>query len=77
MLLVLQPEAYSQITKIMGTVSNAATGEPIPFVNVYFKGTTVGATSNFDGHYSIETFVPGDTSESFSIPIICASITVI
>jgi len=51
---------YSQITKIMGTITNAANGEPIPFVNVYFEGTTVGATSDFDGHFAIETFVPGD-----------------
>jgi len=39
----------AQVTKIMGTVTNAATGEPIPFVNIYFEGTTIGATSDFEG----------------------------
>ena len=53
--------AYPQVTKIMGTVRNVQTGEPIPFVNVFFEGTGIGATSDFDGHYSIETFSPGDT----------------
>ena len=52
---------HSQITKIMGTVTNAATGEPIPFVNVYFAGSTIGSTSDFEGEYAIETFSPGDS----------------
>lgn len=53
--------AHAQLTKIMGTVTNVNTGEPIPFVNIFFEGTTIGATSDFDGHYSIETFSPGDS----------------
>ncbi len=53
--------AGAQITKIMGTVTNATTGEPIPFVNLYFRGTTTGATSDFDGNYAIETYTPGDS----------------
>lgn len=52
---------HGQITKIMGTVTNAASGEPIPFVNIYFEGTTIGVTSDFEGQYSIETFSPGDS----------------
>ena len=59
--LLIMTAAHSQITKIMGTVRNVNTGEPIPFVNVFFEGTTIGATSDFDGHYAIETFFPGDT----------------
>lgn len=45
----------------MGKVVDAATGEPIPFANVYFKGTSVGVTSNFDGEFSIETAKATDT----------------
>lgn len=52
---------HAQLTKIMGVVSNAKTGEPIPFVNIYFEGTTIGATSDFEGQYAIETFSPGDS----------------
>lgn len=53
--------ASAQITKIMGTVINAKTDEPIPFVNVYFEGTSIGATSDFEGDYIIETYTPGDS----------------
>lgn len=53
--------AHAQLTKIMGTVSDSITGEPMPFVNIIIKGTSVGATSDFDGKYSIETLSPGDT----------------
>lgn len=52
---------FAQLTKIMGTVSDSATGEPLPFVNIVFKGTNIGVTSDFDGNYSIETKTPGDT----------------
>ena len=51
----------AQVTKIMGTVFDADTQEPIPFANVYFKGTTIGVTSDFDGFFSIETGNPSDT----------------
>jgi len=52
---------HAQITKIMGKVTNAVSGEPIPFVNIYFEGTSIGATSDFEGDFAIETFTPGDT----------------
>lgn len=53
--------ASGQLTKIMGSVKDAQTGEPIPFVNIYFQGTTIGITSDFEGNYSIETKTPGDS----------------
>ena len=31
------------------------TGDPIPFVNVVFKGTGTGATTDFDGNFLIRT----------------------
>ncbi len=51
----------AQVTKIMGRITNAETGEPIPFVNVFFEGTNIGATSDFEGDFAIETFSPGDS----------------
>ncbi len=53
--------ANAQLTKIMGTITDGDTGEPLPFVNIIFKGTNIGVTSDFDGNYSIETETPGDT----------------
>lgn len=47
--------ALAQTTKVKGTVKDASTGEPLPFVNIWFPGTTVGVTTDFDGYYSIET----------------------
>ncbi|HRZ77933.1 MAG TPA: DUF5686 family protein, partial [Bacteroidales bacterium] len=59
--LLIAPEAGAQVAKIMGTVSDAASGEPIPFANIYFKGTTIGVTSGFNGEFSIETARATDT----------------
>jgi hypothetical protein len=51
----------AQLTKITGVVTDSITEEPIPFVNVYLKGTSVGATTGFDGKFSIRTKVKSDT----------------
>jgi hypothetical protein len=61
LVLILSGNVSGQTTKIMGTVVDAETGEPIPFANVYFKGTNIGVTSDFDGKFSIETKNPTDT----------------
>lgn len=45
----------AQSTRVKGKVTDAKTGEILPLVNVFFKGTTVGMTTDFDGEYSIET----------------------
>ncbi|MCW9041535.1 MAG: DUF5686 and carboxypeptidase regulatory-like domain-containing protein, partial [Flavobacteriales bacterium] len=38
-----------------GTIIDADTKEPLPFVNVSFKGANVGTTTDFDGNYYLET----------------------
>jgi hypothetical protein len=43
------------LTKIMGTVIDASTKDPIPFVNVYFPGTDIATTTDFDGKFALET----------------------
>jgi len=47
--------AVAQPTRVKGRVTDADTGEGIPFCGVYFQGTTIGITSDLDGYYSIET----------------------
>lgn len=46
---------FSQKTVVHGKVRDASNGDPIPFANVIFKGTTIGITTKFDGTYYIET----------------------
>ena len=45
----------AQTTKVRGRVTEFGTGEPLPFVAVYFEGTTIGVTTDLDGYYSMET----------------------
>ena len=45
--------ALAQSGKISGQVTEAATGEPIPGVNVLVEGTLTGAVTDVDGYYSI------------------------
>lgn len=41
-------------TKIMGKVIDSATQQPMPFVNVYIRGTTTGVRTDFNGEYALE-----------------------
>jgi len=50
--------ASAQVTKIMGTVVDEETKQPIPFANLVLSGISVGATTDFEGRYSIETRNP-------------------
>jgi hypothetical protein len=52
---------YAQYTKIAGVVTDSITNEPVPFVNVYLMGTSVGATTGFDGRFEIKTKAKSDT----------------
>lgn len=45
----------AQDNTINGKITDATTNEPIPFANVYFKGTTVGTTTDFNGSYHLKS----------------------
>ena len=51
----------AQSTKIRGRIIDSKTKQALPFVNIAFKGTTIGTTSDFDGQYFLETRTPGDS----------------
>ena len=53
--------SQAQKTKIMGKVTDAVTKEVIPFVNIYIKGTAIGARTDFNGQYSLEFTVGADS----------------
>jgi hypothetical protein len=61
LMLVPGPDAYGQKTTITGHVYDAKTKEPLPFVNVAFKGTKVGTTTDINGSYSIDTYYSSDS----------------
>ena len=58
--------AFAQYGKIVGTVTDADTGEPLPGVNVLIQGTQQGTATNFDGEYSIIGLRPDTYTVVFS-----------
>jgi hypothetical protein len=52
---------HAQTYTISGKVFDSESKEPLPFVPVLIKGTTVGGTTDFDGNYSITTSKLGDS----------------
>lgn len=54
--------AIAQTGKITGSVTDATTGEGLPFVNVLIEGTTQGAATDIDGIYVIIGVRPGTYS---------------
>ena len=69
--------AAAQSTRVRGIIRDADTGEALPFVSVYFDNTTIGISTDLDGHYSLETRSPEAKVltasligyESLSIPV--------
>lgn len=61
MALALGLPAVAQKTIIKGRVTDASTNEPLPFVNVAFKNSKIGTSTNLDGYFSLETYYPTDS----------------
>lgn len=52
-------QAFAQYGKVAGRVTDAATGEALPGVNVLIEGTTQGTSTDADGEYVIIGLRPG------------------
>lgn len=50
-----------QETIISGRVTDASTNRGIPFVNIFFKGTLTGTSTDFEGYYTIKSKEPKDS----------------
>ena len=61
--LALAQESGSIVGKLTDTDYN---NEPLPFANIFIKGTTIGVTSDMDGLYAIENLKPGTYTVVFS-----------
>lgn len=46
--------------KMTGKVTDKASGEPLPFVNIIIVGTNLGAATDIDGNYVILNIPPGN-----------------
>jgi hypothetical protein len=58
---VLLLPVFSQNTgSIKGFVYEKASGEPIPFINIYLKGTVIGANTDLNGYFNITRIPPGE-----------------
>ena len=75
-LLIYQGLAFGQGLTVTGTVTDAATKEPLPGVSVFVKGTTIGTTTDLAGKYSIKPQSANDVLvfsfvgyETFEAPI--------
>ncbi len=53
--------SWAQETIVRGKITDANSGDPIPFVNVIYIGTSIGAITDFDGNYELKTFTPQDS----------------
>lgn len=53
MLLLLPVLGMTQSIKIKGKITDAETGEAMPFVSVYIANTDIGASTDFDGFYTL------------------------
>ncbi|MCF2487208.1 DUF5686 and carboxypeptidase-like regulatory domain-containing protein [Dyadobacter sp. CY347] len=50
---IVSGTAIAQSTSIKGTVTDAKTGETLPFVSILIPGTTMGTASDADGKYAM------------------------
>ena len=55
---------FSQKTIVSGLVTDAITGETLPFVNLIFKNSKVGTSTDLDGKFRIETYYPTDSLQA-------------
>lgn len=59
--LFLLPLLVEAQTVVTGKVTDAHSGDPIPFANIIFKGTTHGTTTDFDGNFTARTSSVADS----------------
>lgn len=53
--------SFAQSTKVSGTVTDGATGQPVPFVSIAYIDSRLGTVTNMDGRYSLDTYYATDT----------------
>lgn len=60
-IIFLGNNCYAQETIIKGKVTDASTGEALPFVNIFFVKSHIGVVTDFDGFYILKSAQPDDS----------------
>jgi hypothetical protein len=60
-LLLIPLNLVAQQTKVSGTVTDAVSGEVIPFAKVQFVDSKIGTITDTSGHYLLETYYATDS----------------
>jgi hypothetical protein len=61
------PAARAQQLVLTGRVTEAATGQPVPFASVFVKGTTLGTTADDEGRYELRLPHPADSVSASAV----------
>ena len=72
-LVFLSSQTHAQETIVHGKVIDANSGDAVPFVNIVFKGTSIGTTTDFDGNYHIQSTHPTDSLQASYIGYVIKS----
>ena len=65
--LLITSITFAQSGSIVGQLTDTDyNNEPLPFANVFLKGTSTGVTSDIDGLYSLENIEPGTYTVVYS-----------
>ena len=54
-------QGLSQSTKVYGTITDSKSGQTLPYVNIIFKGSPIGTSSNEFGSYTLQSSTPYDS----------------
>lgn len=65
-LVLFTSQSFAALGKIAGVVTDAASGEALPGVNVQIEGTTFGAATNLQGQFTIINIPPGTYNVVFT-----------
>lgn len=68
--------ASAQTTKVTGRITDAKTGETIPFASIAFVDSRIGTNSDMDGNYALETYYATDSIKVSSVGYVARSFPV-
>jgi hypothetical protein len=67
---------HAQTTKVSGVVTDATTGETLPFVNIAFVDSRIGTTTDILGQYGIDTYYATDSIRVSSVGYVSRALPV-